>query len=272
MLISDTHLHSFFSSDSNTPMENMIKQGISLGLHTLCFTEHYDYDYPIADDGLDFQLDFDAYYNMFLKMKKKYASQIELLHGIELGVQKHAGTVLINLYSKIGGRYDFIINSCHLVDGIDPYEKSFFASMTPSEGIRRYFENILDNIKVYPYFQTAGHLDYICRYIPAPRPDFYYEDYADILDTILQYLIDNEKGLEVNTAGLKHGLPWPNPHIEILKRYRALGGEIITIGSDAHLPEDMAYAFDKLPDMLAAIGFRYYTLYKKQRPIFIPIR
>lgn len=271
MLISDTHLHSFFSSDSEASMEDMILQGISLGLHTLCFTEHYDYDFPVTDDGLDFQLDFDAYHNMFLQMKEKYASQIELLHGIELGVQKHAGPALIKFYSKIGGRYDFIINSCHLVDGIDPYEKIFFETHTPKEGVRRYFESILDNIKAYPYFQSAGHLDYICRYIPEPRPEFHYEEYSDVLDEILKLLIDNGKALEVNTAGLKKGLPWPNPHMDILKRYRALGGELITIGSDAHCPADMAYAFDRLPDILTEAGFKYYALYKEQKPKQIPI-
>ncbi len=271
MLISDTHLHSFFSSDSEASMEEMVLGGITRGLRTLCFTEHYDHDFPVTEDGLDFQLDFDAYYSMFLKMKEKYASQIELLHGIELGVQKQSGPALINFYSKIGGRYDFIINSCHLVDGVDPYEKVFFETHTPEEGIRRYFESILENITVYPYFQTAGHLDYICRYIPQPRPEFHYEQYADVLDPILRYLIDNGKALEVNTAGLKKGLPWPNPHMEILKRYRSLGGELITIGSDAHRPEDIAYAFDRLPDILTEAGFQYYALYRSQQPVFIPI-
>ena len=93
MLISDTHLHSFFSSDSEASMEEMVLGGITRGLRTLCFTEHYDHDFPVTEDGLDFQLDFDAYYSMFLKMKEKYASQIELLHGIELGVQKQSGQI-----------------------------------------------------------------------------------------------------------------------------------------------------------------------------------
>ena len=271
MRISDTHLHSFFSSDSEAPMKDMIRQGIRLGLSTLCFTEHFDPGFPVTESGLDFQLDFDAYYRTFLSLKKKYSSQIELLHGIELGVQKSEEADLLNFYSRIGGRYDFIINSCHLVDGVDPYEKVFFETHTPEEGIRRYFESILDNLNACPYFQTAGHLDYICRYIPDPRPEFHYEAYADILDLILQYLIDHGKGLEVNTAGLKHGLPWPNPHMEILKRYRALGGEIITIGSDAHRPADIAYAFDRLPEILTEAGFRYYALYRSQKPEFIPI-
>lgn len=268
MLICDTHLHSSFSSDSDTPMEQMILQGISLGLQTLCFTEHYDYDYPDNPEGLDFMLDFDAYYHTFLTLKEKYHSQIELLHGLELGVQHHIGPASDEFFRSYGNRFDFIINSCHLVDKMDPYDGIYFQQYSPTEGIRKYFENILTNFKVFPYFQTAGHLDYICRYLPAPRPEFMFCDYQDIIDDILKYLVKHEKGLEVNTAGLKAGLDWPNPHIDILKRYKELGGEIITIGSDAHKPQDMAYAFKRLPDILKAAGFRHYAVYRKKIPEF----
>ncbi|MCD8019453.1 MAG: histidinol-phosphatase HisJ family protein [Clostridiales bacterium] len=272
MLNSDTHLHSFFSSDSEATPEAMIQKAIDLGLKTICFTEHYDPDYPENEEGLDFLLDFDAYYSTFLQLKEKYASQIEVLHGIELGVQRHLDSVLMDFYIRRGGRYDFIINSCHLVEGIDPYDGVYFKQHSPEEGTKNYFENILGNLKAFPFFQSAGHLDYITRYISTPRHAFRYADYQDILDAILRCLIENGKGLEVNTAGLKYGLPWPNPHMDILRRYRELGGEIVTIGSDAHKPEDMAYAFDRLPAILEEAGFRYYALYRKQRPEFIPIR
>ena len=81
MLRFDTHLHTSFSSDSDTTMEQMILRGIELGMETLCFTEHFDPDYPDNPEGLDFLLDFDAYYETFLTLKEKYRSQIELLHG-----------------------------------------------------------------------------------------------------------------------------------------------------------------------------------------------
>lgn len=272
MLISDTHLHSFFSSDSQAPMEDMVLQGISLGLHTLCFTEHYDYDFPVAEDGLDFQVDFERYYNEFIRLKEKYASKIELLHGIELGVQPHIGPALAKFYQKMGDRFDFIINSCHLIDRQDPYDHHFFDTRTSEDAIQEYFENIFINLRVFPDFQTAGHLDYICRYLPSPGYTFHYRNFQEILDSILRTLIENGRGLEVNTAGLKHGLPWPNPHMEILKRYHELGGEIITIGSDAHRPCDIAYDFAKLPAMLSEAGFQYYALYRNQKPSFIPIQ
>lgn len=271
MLTCDTHLHSSFSSDSETPMEQMIQKGIALGLKTLCFTEHCDYDYPENPEGLDFMPDFDAYYHTFLTLKEKYQSDIELLHGIELGVQSHLGPVLDNFYDTYGERFDFILNSCHIVDGMDPYDGIYFQKNHPVQGIHKYFENILCNLKVFPHFQSAAHLDYICRYLPKPRQKFFYNDYQDILDDILKHLIVNGKGLEINAAGLKAGLSWPNPHIDILKRYINFGGEIITIGSDAHRPQDIAYAFDKVFDILHTVGFRYYAVYRKKQPEFIPL-
>ena len=93
-------------------------------------------------------------------------------------------------------------------------------------------------------------------------------DYADIIDEILKLLIEKEKGLEVNSAGLKYGLPFAHPHPDVLKRYRELGGEIITIGADAHKPEHIAYDFAKAEEILKSCGFKYYTEFFEQKPVF----
>ena len=101
--------------------------------------------------------------------------------------------------------------------------------------------------------------------------EFHYSDYSDLLDTILKTIIDHGKGIEVNTAGLKYGMNDPNPHHDIIKRYLELGGEIITIGSDGHCPEHMAYDFHKLPDFLSSLGVRYYTIFRNKKPEFIKL-
>ena len=124
MIYTDTHLHSSFSSDSDTPMELMIKQGIRLGMKTLCFTEHYDPCYPDTPDGLDFLLDFENYKKTLFTLKEKYASQIEILYGLELGVQPHLGQTLANFYKKYGNDFDFIINSCHILSHQPPEKMS----------------------------------------------------------------------------------------------------------------------------------------------------
>ncbi len=271
MITTDCHLHTSFSSDSDTPMEEMIKQAILKGLSVLCFTEHYDEDFPDNPEGLDFLLDFDGYYHRFLEYRDKYKDKIKLLHGIEVGVQSHLGDALHKFYQTYGSRYDFILASCHVVDQMDPYEPEFFQVHPGKEGMALYLETQLANLDVFPDFQSLAHMDYAYRYCPSPRPEFQYSDYGDILDATLQKLISKGKALEINTSGWRSGLMWPNPHIDILKRYRELGGQLLTIGSDAHKPVDLASHFEKLPDILKTLGFQYYAVFENQEPIMIPI-
>lgn len=271
MINSDTHLHSSFSSDSDAPMESMIQEGIRRNMKTLCFTEHFDPCYPVGSDGLDFQLDFESYKDTLYFFKEKYASEIEILYGLELGVQPHLEKEILQFYEKYGKGYDFIINSCHVVDGIDPWEKSYFETRGEKKGVMNYFETILANIKIFPHCQTVGHLDYVRRYLPDPSAPFNYADYGDVLDEILKEIIHSDRGLEVNTAGLKYGMSYPNPHLSILKRYRELGGEIITIGSDGHCPEHMAWDFDKLPAILKEAGFDRYAVFRNKCPQFYEV-
>lgn len=271
MILHDTHLHSSFSSDSDTPMEDMVREGIRLGMDTLCFTEHFDPCFPDTPDGLDFQLDFPGYRETLFSLKEKYQGEIEILYGLELGVQPHIKKATDQFYEEYGEEFDFIINSCHIVDGMDPYYGDYFKKHGTRGGLKLYFESILENLTVFPHYQTVGHLDYACRYLPADAEAFAYADYADILDAILLKIIEEGKALEVNAAGLKYGLAWPNPHIDILKRYRALGGELITIGSDGHKPEHMAWDFGRLPGILAQAGFSHYVVFRDKTPSFYEI-
>ena len=85
----------------------------------------------------------------------------------------------------------------------------------------------------------------------------------------MKYVIQNGKGIELNTAGLKYGLGFCHPYPAILKRYRELGGEIITVGSDGHKPEHIAYGFGQVKEILKDAGFKYYTEFKDRRPIYV---
>ena len=95
-------------------------------------------------------------------------------------------------------------------------------------------------------FDVLGHIDYMVRYGKAQEKEYSYARYADIIDEILRTVIGKGKGIELNMAGLKYGLPFAHPHPDILKRYRELGGEIITVGADGHKPEHIAYDYDKV--------------------------
>lgn len=268
MIISDYHVHSDFSGDSQTPMEQMIERALQLGLKRLCFTDHMDYDYP-EEVNISFIFDPQKYYEKFLLLKERYQKHIELLMGIELGLQPHLSDRLSKLMKQFP--FDFAIGSSHVVKHMDPYYPNYWATRTKKQGIGDYFQTIIDHCKVFSDFHVYGHLDYIVRYIPAPgeeRLDYSYSDYKDLLDEVLTTLISHQKGIEINTAGLKYGLGYAHPKAEVLRRYRELGGELITIGSDAHKPEHLCYDFHLIPDMLKELGFTYYANFVGGKPIY----
>jgi histidinol-phosphatase (PHP family) len=92
--------------------------------------------------------------------------------------------------------------------------------------------------------------------------------YQEILEKILQKLLDMGKGIELNTSAFAKGLKEPNPCTAILKRYRSLGGELITVGSDAHSPAQIACAFDRAADILKDCGFTHYATFENRSPVF----
>ena len=267
-ITADFHLHSSFSGDSDTPMEEMILKGIELGLTEMCFTEHNDFDYPVNDShpaGF-WEVNPDAYLYDFLKLREKYADKITLLFGIELGLQPHLSKR--NAAFAKAHDYDFIIGSSHLCNGKDPYYASFYEGRSQEEAYREYFESILENLKVYSNFDVYGHLDYVVRYGPQKDEGYSYELYRELFDAILTKLIDMEKGIEINTGGIAKGMRDVHPCSGILKRYRELGGEIVTVGSDAHVTGLIAHAFDRAGEILKDCGFRYYAVYEKRQPVF----
>lgn len=263
----DSHIHSALSADSKTTMSQMIEKGISLGLNIMCFTEHMDFNFE--SDGLLFEVDTNAYFDELSRCRQLYGSQIELLFGIELGLEPHLSDQLRAYVNKWD--FDFIIGSSHLVNGSDPYDPTFFAGREEQVGYSEYFKTIPENLSAFSDIDVYGHLDYIVRYGPDKNTFYSYEKYKDLIDACLKSIITHGIGLELNTGGYKYGLGHPNPHPDVLKRYLELGGEIITLGSDAHTPEYLAHEFKTAKDLLSFCGFHYYTIFRGRRPTFIKL-
>ena len=262
----DCHMHSSFSADSNTSMEDMIHESIRCGLSGICFTEHLDPDYPPTPDNETFELDLDGYRNTLFSLKEKYQSDLEIHFGIELGIQPHLSDFFKELLESVP--FDFVIGSSHVVHGYDPYYPSYFEGRKESACYMEYFESILENIAVFDEMDVYGHIDYVVRYGPNQNRQYSYGRYKEILDEILRTLIRKNVGIELNTGGYHYGLGEPNPCVNIIRRYRELGGEIITIGADAHTPDKIGYAFNKAADVLRECGFSYYTVFKHRQPAF----
>ncbi len=268
MIQSDNHVHTAFSTDSTTPMEDMLKRAIELGFTSICFTDHMDYGFPSEDGKIEFLLDTPAYFDEMKRLEKIYP-QIQIRRGIELGIKEDVVDKCINLVCEY--KFDFIIASTHLVDNTDPYFDTYWQGIDEKSAILKYYEATLNNVKSGVNFDVYGHIDYITRYTPYMkklRKDNLYDDiyslknvesFLDIIEEIFKILIYNGKGIEINTGGLKYGTNHPNPHERILKLYHELGGEIITVGSDAHETKHLGYDFNKASHILKSCGFKYYT-------------
>lgn len=269
----DTHMHCCFSGDSDANPKDMVFAAIKKGLNGICFTDHQDFDY--RENPGEFDLDMPAYYSAIHKLQQEYqntlraADSFSILCGIELGLQPY----LVEQNNTLTKTYPFdvVIGSSHCVRSIDVYYPAFYEGRTEDEAYLEYFESALENAKSDADFDVYGHLDYIVRYGPNKNTFYSYDKFKDVIDEILRILIQKGKGIELNTAGFKYGLGHPNPTEEILKRYRQLGGEIITIGSDAHKPEHVAYDFENVPAILKAAGFEYFTVFKKRKPEYIKL-
>lgn len=261
----DCHLHSDFSADSDTPPLLQAERALELGIDGLCFTEHHDPDYP-PEEGIDFSIDFERYFRKMRELQETYAGRLQIRIGMEFGIQPHLAGILNEL--TLRWPFDFVIASQHILGGKDPYYPSYFQGRSEEECYAEFLRIQYETLREMPLsgFDTLGHMDYIVRYGPNRNLLYSYEKYADVIDPLLRFLIHNGKCLEVNTGGLKYGLGETNPCTGILRRYRELGGELITIGSDAHEPGYLCYGFDKAASMLTELGYKWYTVFEHRRP------
>ena len=299
-ILSDFHLHSFFSADSDTPMENQVRAAVKAGLSSICFTEHFDPDWPYAntpreDLGAPFSVDMRAYETELSRMRELYGDQIRIFSGIEVGLAdgfEEETLSFVNGHREL----DFLIGSVHSCHHCDPYYPDFFAGASVAERVRDYFAHTLDMMQRYDFFQSLGHLDYVLRYaIRQEDPELLsflngkgqsYGSYCfaanrEVITEILRILVARGTALEVNTQAIaKAANSDPsdlsiyretNPGRDTLLLYRDLGGTKITVGADAHVPEGVGKGFDKAEALLRSCGFNSYTTFEKKAPVVHPL-
>ncbi len=271
MIFPDYHLHTHHSTDSDEAIKNIIETALSNGINEICLTDHHDIDFPMKysyEEGvMTFQLDYDAYSREIDKIKGSLPDGFTLKKGVELGVMPST-TDKAHEYASSHSDLDFLICSTHIVDDFDPYYPEYYEGKTPVEAYGRYFECILETVKGFTDFDVYGHLDYIVRYGDYKDYVFELKDYFEVFEELLRIIISAGKGIEINTGSLYKNLSYPHPHKEILKLYKSLGGEIITVGSDAHFAKYVGYGFDKARELLLECGFKAYATFDKRKPVF----
>ena len=202
------------------------------------------------------------------ELRREYEGFLEIRTGVELGIQPHLSGEIRKYLETYP--FDYVIGSVHLVKGKDPFYREEL-EITDEEMYLEYFRFTLESVKNIDGFHSLGHLDYAVRYGYDGGSSYSYRKYADLIDGILEVLVRKDIALEVNTGGLKCGLGYPNPHPDILRRYREMGGTMVTLGSDAHVPGVLGYGFSEAVRVLKETGFHSVTEFWKGMPVEVPL-
>lgn len=270
----DYHVHTEFSDDSVYPMEQVVKDAIAMGMDEICFTDHVDYGikddwdcgHPIRYRGNEplANVDYPLYDAKIRELQKRYGDKIHIKMGMEFGMQMHT----IKDYAALFKRYpfDFIILSVHQVEDREFWTQDFQEGKSQREYNERYYEEMLDLVKAYGDYSVLGHMDLITRY--DKKGIYPFERLKPLIREILQTVIEKGKGIEFNTSCRRYGLADTTPSMDILKLYKELGGEILTLGSDSHKPEHLGAYMEEGRQALKSLGFRFFCTYEKMEPVY----
>ena len=273
-MFADYHVHTEFSDDSRYPMEDVIRDAVKMGMDEICITDHVDYGVKVDwDCGQEIQyrkgdplanVDYPRYMEKIRALKEEYQGKITIRTGMEFGVQMHTIPEFEALFARYP--FDFIILSIHQVEDKEFWTQDFQRGRTQKEYNERYYQEMLDVVKAYKNYSVLGHLDLIKRYDEAGIYPF--ENVKPMIEDILKIVIADGKGIELNTSFHRYGLSDSMPSREILKLYRELGGEIITIGSDSHKPEHLGAYIDEGHEILKSLGYKQFCTFENMKPIF----
>lgn len=266
MMFADYHVHTNYSDDSTYPMRKVVEDAILLGVEELCFTDHYDLS--IQKEGYDriddVRINLPKYFKDIEKMQRLFKDQIRIRKGMEFGIQYET----IPEYQKIVDEYpmDFILLSIHQIDNQGYWNRRFQRGKSESEYYDAYYQALYKVIQNFHNYSVLAHLDLIRRYDNNDGYDVMHD--REMIEEILKYIIQEGKGIEINTSSVRYEIGDTTPAVSILKLYKELGGRIITIGSDSHKPLHLGAYVEEIKGQLKEIGYEEFCTFKAMKPIF----
>lgn len=276
----DCHTHTNVSPDGSGTAGGLCRSAISKGLKAVAITEHIELNrwfsqehYGIIPRNEDELFNYSEIMEKAMKQNSSargtYSSRIHVISGIELG-QPHLDFGLAESVIN-DARLDYVIASLHEVIGKEDFYYLDYNKESVDELMERYFKELF-KICEWGKFDVLGHITYPLRYIEGEcgiKIDF--DKYEEQLRECLKSLAQHGCGLEINTSGLRQKYGKIFPSIDILKMYREYGGEMVTIGSDAHCADDVGSGVEEGVKMAAEAGFPYLCYFNEREPIYIKI-
>ena len=265
----DLHMHTNSSFDGNYPAALMCSAAVENSLSTIAITDHFDVDFFERHNlGTRQQTSYED----ITLAKAAFEGRLNVLVGIEMGQPTYDTALTEKSLARYD--YDFVIGSIHNLREQPDFGDLDYVSRTQDEIyalLDQYFAEELLLAK-WNGLDTLAHLTYPMRYIvQAGRTDIELSRYSDITDEIFKVLIANGKALEINTSGLRQPIGKTMPTADYVQRFRQLGGELLTLGSDAHFTEHVGAGIDSGYEIAQSCGFEYVTYFKDRKPVQVKI-
>lgn len=255
----DTHVHSHHSPDSTASIEALVKACVKQGLTGLTLTEHAEW---YAGDPAYGYLNMDNYFAELESARKAARGEVQLLAGLEMGNPHEFSEEAQALMASYP--LDLVIASVHWIDGKPGWERVAFGEGL-AQAYERYFREVVAMVSQAD-FDVLGHLDLVRRDSwTLFHRTISLDSFMDLIDQILRQLIAQERALEINTSGLRNGLGSTLPDLQILQRYRELGGELVVFGSDSHHPDNLGAGFEVARGLMEAIGLTRIPRYEQRQ-------
>ncbi len=267
-MIADCHNHSTQSPDGENTVREMAQRAVELGIEHYTITDHleinkfYDeeflYEEPVRESSV-----------LVPQVIREFEGKLDMHYGVELGQPLHDMKLTERMLDSYD--YEFIIGSCHMVKGWDDFYYLDYQKTDPYYLLGLYFDEVLEMAE-WGRFDVLGHLTYPLRYIQG---DFGIKidmsRYENIIEEIFRTLVKNGMGIEINSSGLRQKIGVTMPDEHYVNLYKKCGGEIITVGSDAHRASDLGKGIRESIALAKKCGFDKIYYYKNRKPVGVNI-
>lgn len=258
MYLADFHSHSQISFDSTAPLGQMADAAVKEGLAELCVTDHCDL---LDENGARvYEFDWHSALEQYRSTAPAYSGALRLKLGLELGMGHIDPVSAEKILAQ--PELDFVIGSVHNLSpeagGLDFYFRDHSRLETCYHTLDDYFSS-MEKLAKTDFYDVLGHIIYPLRYMMAPVT---LDRYWDQIDTIFRAAAGRGRGIELNTYRGQTIAEWK----PVLEHWRDCGGEIVTLGSDAHAPQGIGGGFREACALLEEVGFRYTAVYEKRKP------
>ena len=265
----DLHAHTDNSFDGHHSAVFLCETAAARGLRALALTDHVEMDF-YREQSFD-RTAKQSYFEI-VKARSAFRGKLIVCAGVELGQPTYnlpESEHLVQQYS-----YDVVIGSIHNLRGKKDFwflPREEYENGGADTLLREYFDEML-LLAQWGRFDVLAHLTYPLRYIVGEHGiPVDLSQYARQIDAVLEAAVKNRLALEINTSGLRQKLGRTMPEEDLVRRFRELGGERVTIGSDAHYAEHLGAGLEAGMEIALRCGFMHMTLYQKREPIEIEI-